>query len=151
MQFPHELSVRHIRGDETRDRNAAAVREQLRHLADPPDVLGAVGRAEAEVLVEAEADVVAVEPVRGQRVWGPQERLLEGDGDGRLAGRGEACEPDGEAALVTEGVTDGGYEGRGVEGYVAGWSQCVRGWQLVEVFWGRVGSRQMRAGYGLAR
>jgi hypothetical protein len=36
------------------------------YLANTPDVLGAVLVGEAEVLVEAEAHVVAVEPVRGE-------------------------------------------------------------------------------------
>ena len=41
----------------------AGVGEELGHLADAADVLGAVLGGEAEVLVEAVADVVAVEHV----------------------------------------------------------------------------------------
>jgi hypothetical protein len=72
-----------VGADEARERDDARVGEELAHLADAPDVLLAVLGAEAQVLVEAHADVVAVEAVGGDA--GVDERLLEGDGDGALA------------------------------------------------------------------
>jgi len=51
--------------DEARQAHDAAVREQLRDLRDAPDVLLAVFRAEAEVLVQPVTNVVSVQAVRG--------------------------------------------------------------------------------------
>ena len=65
--------------------------EQLRHLADAADVLDAVGVGEAEILVEALADVVAIERV-GMRAHGG-ELALDQVGDGGLARAGQAGEP----------------------------------------------------------
>lgn len=68
----------------------------------PSDVLVAALLVESEVLVEPEAHVVAIETVR--RVAEVEQVLLKCRRDGRLAGRGEAGEPDGEAALLAERV-----------------------------------------------
>lgn len=70
----------------------------LSYLAYPADVLVAVLLGEAKVLVQAEAHVVAVEAVGG--VAEVEQVLLEGGGDGGLAGGGEAGEPEGEALLL---------------------------------------------------
>ena len=72
----------------------------LRHLGDAADVLDAVGVGEAEVLVEAVADVVAVEQVgvAAERV----QPLLDQVGDGRLAGAGQAGEPEHARLLALE-------------------------------------------------
>lgn len=51
VQVARQLPVRAERRDEGRDGDAGAVREQLGHFADAPDVLGAVRVAEAQVLV----------------------------------------------------------------------------------------------------
>src|SRR5207247_5433413 len=64
------------------------------------DVLGPVGGREAEVLVEAVADVVAVED-EGVHVALP-ERLLERHRDGGLPRAGEAGEPDRGAAVPAQ-------------------------------------------------
>jgi hypothetical protein len=72
------------------------------HLGDPPDVLVAALLVEAQVLVEPKAHVVAVEAVRGQPEV--QQVLLERRRDGRLARRREPCEPDGQPALLAQGV-----------------------------------------------
>ena len=58
-------SRRSARNGEMNDdqHDQAGVDHQLRHLGDAADVLDAVGVGEAEVLVEAVADVVAVEQV----------------------------------------------------------------------------------------
>ena len=64
----------------------------LRHFGDAADVLDAVGVGEAEVAVEAVADIVAVEHigVAARRV----QLLFEQVGDGRLAGARQAGEPE---------------------------------------------------------
>ena len=69
--------------------------------ADAADVFGAVLGGEAEVFVEAHADVVAVEAM-GVLLF-VKEHLLEDAGDGALAGGGEAGHPDGDAFLIEEG------------------------------------------------
>lgn len=117
MQLPRQPPIRAVRADEARDGDAGAVGEELGDLGDAPDVLRALGGREAEVAVQAEADVVAVEAVGREGV--PQEVLLEGGGDGGFARGGEAGEPDGEAGLVAESGAFGVREG-GVPGYVAG-------------------------------
>ncbi|KAJ3504335.1 hypothetical protein NM208_g16352 [Fusarium decemcellulare] len=71
----------------------------------------------SSVLVEAEADVVAVETVGGDAEV--EEVLLEGSSDSGLARGRKAGEPDGEAALTTELVALTAGEGR-VPGDVAG-------------------------------
>ena len=64
---------------------------QLGDLADAADVLDAVGIGEAQIAVEAVADIVAVEQdrVAPRRV----KLLLQQIGDGRFARAGEAGEP----------------------------------------------------------
>ena len=52
-----------VRADERHERDHAGVGEQPRHLTDAAHVLGAVVGGEAEVAVEAVAEVVAVERV----------------------------------------------------------------------------------------
>ena len=78
--------------DERDEHDQAGVDEELRRLGDAADVLDAVGIGEAEVAVEAVADIVAVEEigVAAEEV----ELLLDEIGDGRLAGAGEAGEPE---------------------------------------------------------
>ena len=49
-----------------------------------------------------------------------EEGLFEGYGDGGFAGGGEPGEPDCEAVLAAEGLADGGGNGAGVVGDVAG-------------------------------
>jgi hypothetical protein len=93
----HLIAVGAVRGDEGGDRHRAGVGEQLGDLADAADVLGAVLRGEAQVLVEPVADVVAVEDVGAHAALA--EPLLEIDRDGRLARAGKARQPD-RAALV---------------------------------------------------
>lgn len=70
MELARQLTVLAIGRDKRGDGDGVAVREQFRNLRDAPDVLIAVRLAEAEVLVEAEADVVAVQSVGGDIVLG---------------------------------------------------------------------------------
>ena len=120
MQLPCQVAISSVRGNETRDGDGAAVSEQFGDFTDATDVFGAVGGGEAEVFVQAEADVIAVEAVGGEVVRCAEEGLFERDGDGGFAGGGEAGEPDCEALLLAEGCADGGGEGGGVVCYVAG-------------------------------
>lgn len=70
------------------------------YLSDTADVLVPVLFGEPEVLVQAEAHIVAVQSVAGQALL--EEVLLEGGGDGRLARGGQTGEPDGAALLLAE-------------------------------------------------
>src|SRR5690606_24940370 len=92
--------IRAVRGDEGGEVDHARVGEELRHLADTPDVLGAVLGREAEVVVQAVADVVAVEDVGAGAAL--PERLLERDRDGGLPGAGEAREPHRATAVAED-------------------------------------------------
>lgn len=118
VQLPRHIPIRPVRTDKRRDRHTGAVREELRHLRDAPDVLVAVLLAESEVLVQPEPDVVPVEAVRGHAAVAEQ-LLLELDGDGGFARGGEARQPDGQAVLLAEGEALGARKGGGVVGDVA--------------------------------
>ena len=92
MYAPCYLSVLLVRRDERRDGDGGTVSEQLGDFGDAADILRAIGGGEAQVAVEAEADVVTVETVSGEGVL--EEMLLEGYGYSGLSGGGEAGEPD---------------------------------------------------------
>src|SRR5207302_1787790 len=77
----------------------ARIGEQPRHLPDAPHVLRARLGCEAEVGVEAVAEVVAVEQVGGSARF--EQQALARGGDGRLARPGEPGEPDRGAARQT--------------------------------------------------
>src|SRR5260370_1172000 len=79
-----------------RDRDSAAARDQPRHVADPPDVGVTVCFGEAQAFGKVRTDLVAVEHLG--MPCAPGELGRQGVGDGRLAGPGEPCEPDHEAA-----------------------------------------------------
>ena len=72
------------------------------YLCDAPDVLVAVLLREAQILVQAEPHIVAVQPVRGQSQV--QQMLLQRRRHRRLARGGQAREPDGEPALAAQRV-----------------------------------------------
>jgi hypothetical protein len=110
VQVTGEVTVCPVGGDEGGDGDGGGVSKELGDLANATDVLVAVLLREAEVLVEAEADVVAVEAVGGDAEV--EEVLLERGGDGGLARGGEAGQPDGEAALAGELVALTAREGR---------------------------------------
>lgn len=100
MQLSCQVPVLLRRTDKARNGNGAAIGEEERHLGYTADVLFAIRGGEAEILVKAEADIVAVEAVGGVVVV--EEVLLEGGGDGRFARGGEAGEPDGETFLMAK-------------------------------------------------
>ena len=100
MQLAHDIAIGTVRRDEARQHDHAGVDEQLGDLADAADVLGAIFGREAEVLVDAEADVVAVEPV--YEMAATVQHFFERDRDGALAAAGKAREPDRRALLLQE-------------------------------------------------
>ena len=107
---PRPLAIGPIRRDHRHEHDQPGVGHQPRHLADPADVLGAVGGREPEVGVEPVAHVVAVEDVgRAPRL---QELLGDGVGDRRLARSGEPGEPHRHPAQAVgapaDVTTDGG-------------------------------------------
>lgn len=110
VQLARKVAVSAVGRDEGGDGDGGRVGEELGDLADAADVLVAVGLGEAQVLVEAEAHVVAVEAVGGEAQV--QEVLLERGGHGGLAGGGEAGQPDCEAALAAQLVALAAREGR---------------------------------------
>lgn len=69
-------------------------------LCYPADVLFSVFRREAQVLVQAEANIVAVKPVASEALL--QQMLFECGCDRRLAGSRETGEPDRAAFLLAE-------------------------------------------------
>ena len=110
------------------------------HLADPADVLVPALLVEAEVVVEAEADVVAVESVG--ELLEVEEVLLERAADRGLAAGAEASEPDRRAALLQE--ADALLGGHGACGRVSGGiadrcDRCSPGWKVMLVAMGGSG------------
>lgn len=73
------------------------------YLSNAADILVAVFLREAQVLVQAEANIVAVEPVGGKADM--KQVLLKGSGNGRLSRGRETREPNSKAALATELVS----------------------------------------------
>ena len=73
---------------------------RLRHFGDAPDVLGAVGLGEAQVAVEAVADVVAVEHEAGAALF--DQPLLERVGDRGLARPAQARQPERHRPLAEQ-------------------------------------------------
>ena len=69
--------------DEGGEADDAAIREQLGHFGDSSDVLLAVLRREAQVLVEAVSDVVAIKTVRRDALR--HQVLLQREADRRLS------------------------------------------------------------------
>lgn len=116
VQLARKIAVGAVGRDEGGDGDGGRVGKELGDLADAADVLVAVGLGEAQVLVEAEAHVVAVEAVGGEAQV--EEVLLEGGGDGGFARGGEARQPDCEAALAAQLVALAAREG-GMPGDVA--------------------------------
>lgn len=75
------------RRNETGDAHQPGICKQLGHLGDTPDVLLAVLRGEAQVLVQAVTDVVSVQGVTWDGVG--YEVLLQSKTDGSLPGTGQ--------------------------------------------------------------
>ena len=97
-QRPDPIAVGSEWGDERRQHHHPPIDEQLGHLANAADVLGAVGVGEAQVLAEAMAHVVAIEHVAGEALF--KQGRINRVGQGALAGAREAREPKNGAAVA---------------------------------------------------
>ena len=73
---------------------------EVPYLSNPPNVLFTVFGREAQVLVQTEAHIVAVQSVCRKAKL--EEMLLESDRNRRLSRRREASEPDGAALLLSQ-------------------------------------------------
>ena len=100
MQRPRRVAIFPVGRDKRRDGNGVTVSKEFCDLGDASDVFIAVRFAEAKILVQAEADVVAIKAVSGQMAES-EEVVFEFDGDGRFTRGREAGEPDCEAALAS--------------------------------------------------
>jgi len=89
---------------------SSLLRRHHTYLRYPPNILIPVLLGEAQILVEAEAHIIAVKTVRS--VSKVQKVLLERCRDGGFARRREAGEPDGEAFLLAVAIALGAREGR---------------------------------------
>ncbi len=83
VQGADGVTILAIRADEACHRDDTGVGEQLGHLADTADILLAVGGREAEIFIQAVANIVAVEDVGKPAPL--DDRVFEGEGDGALA------------------------------------------------------------------
>jgi hypothetical protein len=101
VQRAHFVAIRLVRADEARQRDRAGIAEELGDLADAPDVLLAVLLGESQVLVDAHADVVAVETI-GELAH-LKERALQRNGDRALAAARQTGQPD-RGSLLPEHV-----------------------------------------------
>ena len=101
MQGANGVAIFSVRTNKAGHGNGATVGEQLGNLANAADVLFPVRRGETKVLVEAMADVVAVQHI-GQPATLDQ-GMFQREGDGALAGAAQACEPQGRSLLTQEG------------------------------------------------
>jgi len=95
MRPPDPGPVGGVRADQRRDGDDPRFGQDPGDLPGAADALGPVGRREAEVGVEAEPELVAVEHV-GRPAHG-DEATADLERDGGLAGRGEPGEPHGQA------------------------------------------------------
>ena len=120
MQTSRKIAIRSVRANETGDRDAGRIGKEFGDFGDAADILRSGLRRESQVLVEAEADVVAVEAI-GRFIEGlAEERLFEGNSDSRFSRCREAGEPNRQTLLSAEVGAKLRGERTGVEGYVAG-------------------------------
>lgn len=99
-----EVAITAVGGDEADQRDDAGIGEQCGQLTGTADGFGTVGLREGEVTVEAGAEVVSVEAVDVLAVL-LHELLLEGGGNGGLAGTGASRHPKGGTLLSEGGET----------------------------------------------
>ena len=96
VQRGGSLAVGGVGADQADERDRPRLGEQPGDVRGAADVLATRGLVEAEVAVEAVAQVVAVE--QEGRLAGFDQALLDGGGDRRLAGARQAGEPQRRAA-----------------------------------------------------
>ena len=94
------------RSDQGDERDVTRTGEEAGNGGGTTDAFGAVGGGEAEVAVERDAEVVAIDA--DDVTAGVEESALNGFGDGRLARAGEAREPDNRRRVAGAGATFGG-------------------------------------------
>ena len=99
-----EVAIAAVGGDEADQSDDAGIGEQGGQLTGAADGFGTVGLREGKVAVEAGAEVVSVEAVDVLAVL-LHELLLQGGGDGGLAGSGASRHPKGGALLSKGGET----------------------------------------------
>ena len=99
-----EVAIAAVGGDEADQSDDAGIGEQCGQLTGTADGFGTVGLREGKVTVEAGAEVVSVEAVDVLAVL-LHELLLQGGGDGGLAGTGASRHPKGGALLSEGGET----------------------------------------------
>ena len=99
-RLAHHLALGAVGRDERAQHDQPALDHQLRHFADAANVLHPVGLGEAEIAVEAVADIVAVE--QHGVVAGGVQPLLDDIGDGRFARTRQAGEPENGGLLLLE-------------------------------------------------
>src|SRR5690606_18523128 len=101
----HVVAVGPVGADKAGQGDHPGIHEELGDLADATDVLVAILGGKAQVLVDAEADVVAVEAVGdlAHLVQG----AFQGHRDGALAAAGETGKPEGRGFLVEQAVAVG--------------------------------------------
>lgn len=94
------------------------------YLSNPSNILLPILGREAQVLVQPEPHIIAVQPISRQAEF--EQVLLERSRDGGFARGREAGEPDGAAFLLAQLAALGAREA-GVPGDVAVWEEFVRG------------------------
>jgi len=113
VDFAGDGAISTVRRYEGGHRDTARIREQLRNLANAPDVLIPRLLIEAEIFVETETHVVAVQAIA--ELVHVQQMLLQGTRDGRLAACAEAREPYCHALLLKQLGAFCSINGTGVE------------------------------------
>lgn len=99
VQITGDLAIRSVGRDKRGNGDGRRVGEELGDFGDAANVLVSVSLGEAKVLVQSEADIVAVETVGSDAEV--KEMLLKRSGDSGLARSRETSQPDGETALAT--------------------------------------------------
>ena len=129
MQPANFVPVGRVGADEGGQRNRASVAKEFRDLSDTTNVFPAVRFGETEVLVDAQAHVVAVEAVR--QLASPEQRALQGDGDGALAAARKAGKPDRCAFLAQDLVAVfpryQAFLPGDIGGFLTCWCHCLLG------------------------
>lgn len=103
VQLPGCITVGNVWADKGRNCNLRRVGKELRHLGNAANVLCPGLGAKSEILVQTEADVVAVETIGGNLER--YQVLLQSRGKSRLSGCRQTSEPDCQALIdVFDGI-----------------------------------------------
>lgn len=96
--FTREVAVALHRGDERGDDDGARIGEECGDFADAANVLRAIAGRKAQIAVQPQAHVVAVEYVDGRAAC--KERALQRHRERRFSGAREPRQPDHGAAVT---------------------------------------------------